>query len=797
MRNRDRDYITENIHTAIADITLGDKESSLSDNILENFPEALCIIGLDLKIIWANQKMINLLNLDKTIKGKSCSAIFFPDTENCKDCPSTKALVSGQTERKIFYYKTNENDSFRIELTATPLKNESSEIHSILAIAKDISFLELSNSTIRRELSILRSIFNSPAGKIIYAVDKTFNFIVINSNVNNKFRGLWIKEVNIGDNIIDSLVNDKNKEVFREHISEALNGKRIRKDIDLVFEGENRVMESIFSPIYDGDGEVCCISIYQGDISNRKKNESDLEIYRSELEKMVEIRTMELNEINKRLKSEIQERKELHAALHKSSEMNKAIFEGSKDPMLITDLDDNVIFFNSAFEKTFGYNIRELIGRPFPGSSFEEPEVFKLWLEKCRTADGVSDYDTRRYTKNGELIDVSITISPIKDMSGKLYSLSFMYRDITKRKDAERALLESEQKYKILVDNSLVGIYVARNFIIQFCNRKFAEIFGYSDPRELVGQNIKILVADQSWEQVTKEITLRETGKKDMSNYDFVGVKKDGAVVDLEVYGRNLNYNGRVVIQGALIDISLRKQAERALKELNASKDKFFSIIAHDLKVPISGFLNLTEMLLKDFGELTLSEIQKMSQALNISASHLYKLLENLLEWSSSQTSRIRCKPEMLDVYELAMNNIFLIQDVAKEKNITIQTELKRNTFAFFDYDMINTVLRNLMSNAVKFTYPGGYINIDCIENDNHIELFIKDNGVGIDQKIQDELFKIDYHNVSLGTKQERGTGLGLILCNEFIRKHGGKIKVESAPGKGSVFSFTLPKNDS
>ena len=231
-----------------------------------------------------------------------------------------------------------------------------------------------------------------------------------------------------------------------------------------------------------------------------------------------------------------------------------------------------------------------------------------------------------------------------------------------------------------------------------------------------------------------------------------------------------------------------------SLKELNATKDRFFSIIAHDIKNPISSFKNALNVMVGDYEEMEKNERKEFLELMNDSAGNLYELLENLLTWARSQRGNLSFNPSLIEVRSVAEQSIFQLAVQASDKNISLENAVPGGIFAKADANMVNTVTRNLISNSIKFTKSGGFVRIKARVRDNHVEMEIEDSGVGMDEKVQKKLFKIDESHTSLGTNNEKGTGLGLIICREFIEKHNGNIWVKSQKGVGSHFYFTLPK---
>lgn len=230
------------------------------------------------------------------------------------------------------------------------------------------------------------------------------------------------------------------------------------------------------------------------------------------------------------------------------------------------------------------------------------------------------------------------------------------------------------------------------------------------------------------------------------------------------------------------------------LEVANATKDKFFSIIAHDLRGPVGNLTTFINLILESYQDKIQMNLMDIFGVLNASAQQTYTLLENLLTWSQSQSGTIPYNPVLNSLCSLTENSIELFKQKAEEKKIKLNNQLSTELVTYFDTHMIDTVLRNLLSNALKFTPENGEITISGAIKGDIIEVSFQDTGIGMSEKELDQLFRIDVkHKTKEGTNGEKGSGLGLILCKEFIEKHGGHITVVSEPGKGSKFKFTLP----
>lgn len=229
------------------------------------------------------------------------------------------------------------------------------------------------------------------------------------------------------------------------------------------------------------------------------------------------------------------------------------------------------------------------------------------------------------------------------------------------------------------------------------------------------------------------------------------------------------------------------------LKELNATKDKFFSIIAHDLKNPFNTLIGFSELLLDNIDMYNAEQIKEYISIIFETSRTSYSLLENLLDWSRSQTGRLKMEPKEVEMSSLVELNIRLLESPAEKKNIRLQNNIDNKCKVYADKNMIETIVRNLISNAIKFTREGGYITVNAERKAAVLEVCIADTGIGICSDNINKLFKIDQDFSTKGTSNESGTGLGLILCKEFIGQNGGEIWVESQEGKGTQFYFTLP----
>ncbi len=257
------------------------------------------------------------------------------------------------------------------------------------------------------------------------------------------------------------------------------------------------------------------------------------------------------------------------------------------------------------------------------------------------------------------------------------------------------------------------------------------------------------------------------------------------------------NLQRKLTQEKQLLENTLKElnTANSQLLELNATKDKFSSIIAHDLRSPFSSILGLSDLLATNTSDYSIEKIQLLAQSIHNVSKNAFKLLENLLAWSRLQTGQLTQNLIEVDYSEIAMDVKLLCEPIALSKNITLELELDSSVLVIADKQMLDTVLRNLVTNALKFTHSEGTVKIVSENSKNEVLFMVTDTGIGIEPKYLDKLFSIDCDLSNNGTANEKGTGLGLILCKEFVEKQNGKIWVESTLGEGSSFKFSLPRS--
>jgi len=350
---------------------------------------------------------------------------------------------------------------------------------------------------------------------------------------------------------------------------------------------------------------------------------------------------------------------------------------------------------------------------------------------------------------------------------------------------------------------------------ILYTNPAEAQMHGYQ-VEDLIGRDVGIFAPPE----LRKPMTVEQIKQWNGSIRESINIRKDRSIFPVWLMSDTVKAaDGEpIAIVTSCEDITRHKQAEEELKrhrdhleelvkertdelqaknaqlqELNASKDKFFSIISHDLRNPFTTILGFTEFLENNIDRYSTHEIKHYVKRVRTSAEKLYALLENLLTWSRLQRGVIKCAPVVIDLFDVAEESLAIFLPRAEQKQIELRSVIPKNTLAYADYTMVTTIMRNLVSNALKFTHAGGAVTMSAVVQDHQVEVVVTDTGCGIPPDGLAKLFRIDATYTGIGTDGEQGTGLGLILCKELVEKNGGRIWVESEVGQGTTFRFTIP----
>lgn len=403
----------------------------------------------------------------------------------------------------------------------------------------------------------------------------------------------------------------------------------------------------------------------------------------------------------------------------------------------------------------------------------------------------------KREEKTGE--EPLQEIKKLQEENEKLKSELSEYKQLEERHPCSSKMLEA----LISISPDGVGM-ISLDGKIRLASDKLMEVYGYSpeDRKDIIGRSAFELIDESSHKQLIENINRFLAGELGNNITEYLAIKKDKSRFYIDVNSAFIYDGGGKPIGIVFVerDITERKNTEKEIKqknielaELNATKDKFFSIIAHDLKSPFQGLMGYAEILASEYS--VLSEEEKLDFISNMSelTKSTYKLLENLLDWARIQTGQMELHPESFHLYDELPQTLLLAKQTARNKKIEFICRVDQSVCVKADRNMLSTVIRNLISNSIKFTYPGGKITLSAERIDDFVKISVSDTGIGIEKEDIKRLFQLDNHLHNAGTSNEKGSGLGLMLCKEMIEKLGGTITVVSQPGKGSIFSFTIP----
>jgi PAS domain S-box-containing protein len=504
----------------------------------------------------------------------------------------------------------------------------------------------------------------------------------------------------------------------------------------------------------------------------------------------LQILRKEHEELKQLYRFDISERLKAEAALKENYE---TFFNTIDDFLFVLDEKGNMVHVNTTVINRLGYTWEELTNKSVleihpPERRKEAGRIVGEMLQ------GITEFcPVPLIKKNGLQIPVETRVKQgIWDGKPTIFGLT---------KDISRIQLSEEKFSKSFHMNpSPCGLSDLETHKYIEVNEAFYTLFGF-DKNEVIGNtafDLNIFTPEAAASIVR---SADPNGK--ITNFEARLKAKNGELKYVLLSAENIYVQDKKYRFTVVHDITERKESEEALKkseaelrELNATKDKFFSIIAHDLKSPFQAIMAFSDILVEQVREKDYEGIDEYAGYILQSSKRAMDLLTNLMEWSRSKTGRMDYNPENFELVEFLGDIVPLYDDIAGQKSITLHRNLPTNTLVFADKDMISTVFRNLISNAIKYTKPGGKITLTIKAEMEGTVVSVQDTGIGIPDRMIGRLFCIDQSYSTAGTNNEQGTGLGLILCKEFVEKHGGTIWVDSEVDKGSTFSFTLPERE-
>ena len=490
-----------------------------------------------------------------------------------------------------------------------------------------------------------------------------------------------------------------------------------------------------------------------------------------------------------------------------------AIIESSDDAIISKDLNGVITSWNKGAEEIFGYTANEMMGtsitRLIPADRCEEENQI---LGKIKRGESLQHFETLRQTKTGRLIDVSVTASPIKDATGDIVGVSKVARNITERKRAEEALRLSERRYRRLFETAQDGI-----LILDSNTRKITDANPFMS--NLLDYRHDELLGKELWEigllkdEEASRSAFQELQEKHFIRYENLPLQnKKGRQHEVEFVSNLYHEDERKVIQCNIRNITERKRAERQMRDVQTQLEQtnrdltkrsqevqyFYHTLSHELKTPLTAAREFVSIVIDGLaGELNPTQLNYLGIAKK-SCTELAVYINDLLDATRLDTGKLHLELKAASLAGIIHRAIAIMEPVAAGKKIRLSEELDTRLMdVMVDESRIMQILTNLLNNALKFTFEGGAIIVKLAEyskSSECVQISVTDNGCGIPKDKIDNLFHRFYQIKNGDATPEKGVGLGLYLCREMVLMHGGSIWVESVLGKGSTFSFTIPK---
>jgi PAS domain S-box-containing protein len=512
--------------------------------------------------------------------------------------------------------------------------------------------------------------------------------------------------------------------------------------------------------------------------------------------------------VNKALKNEIAERKLIEENLKESEQRLSFVLQGSRLGSWDWDIGTNTVKRNALCKEILGYGSNELEGTPEQWRNLIHTE------DRAKVDNSLQDHldgktflvelEYRMLSKKGQyqwMHDRYMIVQ--RDKDGKPLRLSGTLSDITERKHSEVELQRSEERLRLLMASLPIAIYVSpinADVDIELIAGNVESLTGFTKEEYLSRPDFwRSRLHPQDKDRVLAAFA--QATELGGITIEYQWMIADGSYKWFHDQSIINNSGENPQFMGVLVDISDLKNAGQEIKNkneqlnlINAEKDKLFSIISHDLRSPVNGFLGLTNLLDEELENLSTEQIRGIATALNTSAVKVSDLLNDLLEWSLLQRGLTVLKPTSIEIAQIVGQCADTVSEQAKAKNIEVVVAIPAGLAVRADIHALQVVLRNLLTNAVKFTAKSGRVTVTASGFGNSfVKISVSDTGIGINAELTSKLFKVNEKTSRKGTEGEPSSGLGLILCKEFVEKQKGEIGVESTEGKGSTFYFTVP----
>ncbi len=485
--------------------------------------------------------------------------------------------------------------------------------------------------------------------------------------------------------------------------------------------------------------------------------------------------------------------------LIKSQQRFRVLIDTLPDVIIITTASGIINYISSSAIKMFKIeDVSQYLNRSILG--FLDIEQKQKLAHIIRSLSMEFEYQTHEFEykrRDGSIIYLECRCSAVRDRRGAVTDMIFALRDITKRHEFEELLRKREQKFRSLFYNANDGIMlVDKNGVIREINDSVAKILQYGK-EQILYRNLLDFIPENLRKRLQLNHILAPNKK-----FETPMIVSNGRLIYVQITVSLINEQDEQLYLLILRDITDMRQSQEKLQKLanklresNEAKVKLFSIIAHDLRGPIGNWKAMLEMILDDNFEFNQEELRQILSELKQSSVTTFEFLDNLLSWARSQLNQIDYKPEQINLYDLVEEILGIFQSQAKIKQIQLSNMIDNADLKVFaDREMLKVVLRNLVSNALKFTPRGGSIRIKSFYDKDMVIVAVEDTGIGIPQDRLMMIFEDNKFVSTSGTEYEKGTGLGLHIVKDFVERNKGRIWVESVLGRGTIFYFSVPR---
>ncbi len=737
------------------------KHPELYERVLNNTTEGIVIIR-DEKVVWGNLAAQKILGNPYNIYSDSMYSMIIPEDISLVKTRYDEIMEGKSVDSFDLRIVNDDEEQVWLLVNGTKIRYESGS--AVLAFLQDITLRKKAEEALKLSESRYRLLVNKSTD-IFVEIDQHGNQLFISPAV-EKITGFTSEELN---KPFHEVIHPEDIDIVLKHWELAIEKPQETHRIEYrhIHKTKGYIWVEAHGQSFLHDPDIQRVFTFVRDISDRKK-----------------------------LELQVQEQQEKYKMI--TSNISDVIWVYNLALMRFT-------FITPSIERLRGYTVEEAMAQTL----YESLVPDSVSIVKERVKEGLkvledepdalieSTEELQQPCKDGSLVWIEVSTSVRINKKGE-HEILGVSRNIQDRKMASKALFESKERYRKLIQNMEEGVLlVNKQGNIVSSNEAAERIMGAETlrSRNITGFQERIVYENGQAYPFEKLPVNRVLETGNQVRNAILGLKVKDGISWLKVHADKLELGEKkdVHVLVTFNDITNLKLKNQKLQESNATKDKFISIMAHDLKSSFNVIMGYTELLKETGAEHGLESVEEMASHTHNSAIHTLGLLDNLLEWSRAQTGSMKFNPEYLSLAKLLDHVLIMQQDIAKKKSVNLFTDFKSCGKVFADRNMMSTILRNVISNALKFTHAGGSVIVNCRKTHNALHISVQDNGIGMNQDTMQSLFLSSDISSVPGTEGEKGTGLGLNICKEFVGQHNGQIYAESEPGKGTTIHIEIP----